>query len=177
MPDITFAEIESATKTFAADRERLCDAVGTLTRLIEELKRQALPAIKRAVAKTAESHSALSAMIDAARPLFIRPRTVVMHGIKLGLRKGPGGIDWDDDAAVVARIEKLFGPAKASLLIRTVKRPISAAIEDLDIAELKAIGCRVADTGDEIVIKPADSEVDKIVTALLAGAIEEEEAR
>jgi hypothetical protein len=78
---------------------------------------------------------------------------------------------------VVTLIEKSFPKAQADLLIKTTKKPIKKALEDLDVGALKRIGCRVVETGDEIVIKPADSEVDKIVTALLADAIDEQEAK
>ena len=46
------------------------------------------------------------------------------------------------------------------------------------MAELKRIGVTVEETGDQIVIKPTDSEVDKLVNALLADAerIESEQA-
>jgi hypothetical protein len=38
---------------------------------------------------------------------------------------------------------------------------------------LKKLGCTVRDTGDEVVIKPVDGDVDKIVRALLKDATEE----
>ena len=173
--DISLYTIEAAARQFAADRLELCTVVTNLNTSIEALKRHTIPQIKRRVAVAAESHAALEALVDKGRHLFIQPRTVVFHGIKVGLQKGRGGIEWDDDAKVVGLIEKHFTRAQADLLIKTTKKPIKKAIEDLGIADLKKIGCRIEETGDSIIIKPTDSQVDKLVTALLKDATSETE--
>jgi hypothetical protein len=173
MPDISLADIELAAKAFAADRAILAEVVDGLNDDIEGLKRHALPVIKRRVAHAAESQAVLMSLVDKARHLFVQPRTVIFHGIKVGLHKGSGGITWDDDATVIRLIEKHFTKAQAELLIKTTRKPIKKAIEDLDIADLKRIGCRIEETGDAIIIKPTDSHVDKLVNALLKDALEE----
>jgi hypothetical protein len=50
-----------------------------------------------------------------------------------------------------------------------------AALRALSTAELQRIGCTVSGTGDQIVAAPVDSEVDKLVDALLKGAAEDEQ--
>lgn len=172
-PETTLLTLDPLAKAYATKREDLASMVTLLNAQIEALKNAALPDIKKAVAKAAEKESDLTNAIDGARHLFIKPRTVVMHGIKFGLRKGSGGIDWEDDAKVVSLIEKLFPKAQAELLIKTTKKPIAKALADLDVSDLKRIGCTIESTGDVIVINPVDSAVDKIVTALLKGAAEE----
>ena len=172
-PEITLATIETGTRKFAADRDELTTCVTNLNNTIEALKRHAIPQIKRRVAAAAESQAALESLVDRARHLFVQPRTVIFHGIKVGLQKGRGGIDWDDDTKVVELIERHFSKAQADLLIKTTRKPIKKALEDLDIATLKKLGCRVDDTGDTIIIKATDSAVDKLVNALLKDATEE----
>ena len=173
MSETTLVTIEQSAKQFAFDYAELASEVQTLETQIQALKQAALAKIKRRVAKAAESKSALSNLIDGARHLFIKPRTIVCHGIKLGLRKGSGGIDWEDDARVVSLIEKHFSKSQAELLIKTTKKPIASALEDLDGAELKKIGVTVVATTDQVVIAPVDDDVDKLVTALLKDATEE----
>jgi hypothetical protein len=174
-PEISLATIETAAKAYSADHAALSETVAELNCEIEKLKRHYLPAIKRRVAKAAETRSALSDLVDASRDLFIRPRTVIFHGIKVGLRKIAGGIIWEDSSHVVALIKAHYPKAQADLLIKTTETPIAKAIEDLTDAEIKQIGCTTFDAKDNIVITPADTEVDKIVTALLADAIEPEQ--
>ena len=47
-------------------------------------------------------------------------------------------------------------------------------VQELSAAELKKIGVTVTDAGDQTVVKPVDSEVDKMVDALLKAAAGEE---
>lgn len=166
-------EIEAQTKQYARARADLAEAVSVLNETIEAAKRRALPKIKSLVAVAAEQHASLACVVDAHANLFQKPRTHIFHGIKIGFRKGTGGVDWEDDGRVVTLIRKHFSKAQADLLIKTTEKPIASALADLDVGELKRIGCTVEATGDVVVIKPADSEVDKVVTALLKGAVEE----
>lgn len=168
----TLAQIESLTKPYADARRELAEAVQTLEAIIEAAKRQALPKLKRLVATAAAHELDLKNAITAAPDLFTRPRTVVFHGVTVGLRKGSGGIDWADDDQVVKLIEKHFSKDEAELLIKTTKKPIKKALSDLDVATLKKLGCTVESTGDVVVVKPADSQVNKIVNALLKDATE-----
>ncbi|MBV2160527.1 host-nuclease inhibitor Gam family protein [Achromobacter denitrificans] len=168
----SLADIETRAKRYAEAREKLAELVSDLNAGIEALKRQAMPELKRAIARASEHHAQLKALIEAAPELFVKPRTVVFHGIKCGYLKGKGGIVWDDADAVVAAIQKNL-PDQAEALIRWTGKPLKEAINQLDVATLKKIGCRVVDTGDEVFIKPVDSAVDKMVDALLKDATEE----
>ena len=170
----TLNEIEQRAKKYSDAREVLAGIVGNLNAGIEALKRQAMPDIKRAVARASEQHDQLQEMIGAAPDLFTKPRTVTLHGIRVGYAKGKGGITWDDGDAVVAAIQKYL-PDQAEALIRWTGKPLKEAINQLDVSALKRIGCRVVGTGDQIVIKPVDSEVDKLVDALIKDAVATEE--
>jgi hypothetical protein len=168
----TLAKIEACAKKYADAREILTRLVSDLEAACEALKREALPDIKRAVARAGEQHDALKALIESAPELFVKPKTLTWHGLRMGYMKGKGGIEWDDPDAVVAAVQKLL-PEQAEALIRWCAKPLKEAINQLDVKDLKRIGCRVVDTGEVVFIKPIDGEVDKLVTALLKEATEE----
>ncbi|GHU33600.1 hypothetical protein AGMMS50256_25830 [Betaproteobacteria bacterium] len=168
----TLTEIEARAKKYADAREILTRLVADLEAACEALKREALPDIKRAVARASEQHDALKALIESAPELFVKPKTITWHGLRMGYMKGKGGIEWDDPDAVVAAIQKLL-PDQAEALIRWSAKPLKEAINQLDVKDLKRIGCRVVDTGEVVFIKPVDGEVDKLVNALLKEATEE----
>ena len=73
-------------------------------------------------------------------------------------------------------IEKHFTKAQMELLIKPTRKPIAKALVDLDVGDLKKLGCRVEATGDVVVIAPAKSDVDKLVKTLLAEGEEGEPA-
>jgi hypothetical protein len=173
--DTTLLDIEQSTKKFAEAYAELSDFVTELNDAVEAVKRARLKIIKAAVEKAAHRRATLETLIDGNRHLFIKPRTIIMHGIKVGLRKGAGGIEFDDPDKVVELIEKYF-PDDIDLLIHIEKTPNKEALANRPAADLKRLGVEVKDTTDQVVIKPTDTEVDKIVTALLKDATEQEAA-
>ncbi|MDR1710011.1 MAG: hypothetical protein LBS70_09875 [Candidatus Accumulibacter sp.] len=174
-PEITLADIDRRARLYANARAALAELVSELNAGIEALKRRSLPEIKRAVSHAAERHDDLKQLIEAAPELFRKPRTLTLHGIRLGYVKSKGKIEWDDADAVVAAIQRHL-PDQAEALIRWSARPLKEAINQLGVADLKKIGCRVTDTGDQVLIKPVDSETDRLVDALLKEATAQEAA-
>jgi hypothetical protein len=172
---ISLIDIEERARKYAGAREHLSGIVAALNEGIEELKRGHMKRLKKAVATAAEHHDALKALIEDAPDLFVKPRTVVFHGIKLGYQKGKGKIEWDDPDQVVRLIKKHF-PDQADVLVATTERPAKDALAQLTAAELKKLGISVTDGGDAVLIKPADSAVDKMVDALLRDATEDQVA-
>lgn len=172
---MTLQEIERATKLYADARADLASVVTELNDQIEAAKRKHLAEIKRLVARAADRHGALSAALQDGKDLFNKPRTATFHGIKVGFMKGKGGIAFDDADTVVARIHKLYDDAEAKTLLHITEKPDKEALENLPADQLKKLGCTVVNTDDQVVIKPADSEVDKVVKALLAAATEIEQ--
>lgn len=168
----SLTQIEARAKLYADARERLSSIVAELNAGIEAAKRKAIPEIKRAIASATTHHDHLRAMIEEAPGVFVKPRSVVFHGIKLGYQKGKGKIEWDDADQVVRLIKKHF-PDQADVLIKTEEKPVKDALNGLTAAELKKLGINVVEGGDVIFIKPTDSAVDKMVDALLKEATEE----
>ncbi len=168
-------EIERLTKDYAYAREALAQRVQGLEDEINTLKRKALPHIRKSVEAAAERRERLKSAIEVSHEFFIEPRTVTFHGIKVGLQKGKGKIEWDDDEQVVKLIRKHF-PEQADVLIKTTDKPVKKALAQLTVSELKKLGIEVEETGDQVVIKSTDSEIDKLVNALLKDEEVEKEA-
>ncbi len=166
-------DIDKRARAFADARAEVAAVVTVLNDGIDALKRESMPALKRGIARVAERHDHLRGIIEANPQLFTKPKTVVLHGVKVGFAKGKGGISFDDPAQVVKLIRKHL-PEQADVLIITKESPAKDALAQLSAAELKKIGCTVVNTGEQVVIKPADSEVDKLVDTLIKGATETE---
>ncbi|MHB8123769.1 MAG: host-nuclease inhibitor Gam family protein [Desulfuromonadaceae bacterium] len=162
----TLAEIERLTKDYADWRVQLSEAVLVAEHEIAAIKRQHVVTIKRKVEAVAERQAALKAAIEEAPELFKKPRTMILHGVKIGFQKEKGKISWDDKDQVVRLIKKHF-PEQADVLIKTVEKPIKDALQQLSAADLKRIGVTIGETGDVVIIKSTDSEIDKLVNALL----------
>lgn len=162
----TLNEIDKLAKNYAAIRTDLSLRVDSLNAEIAAARGRYLRGIKSAVASAAEAKAKLVAAIDETPEQFVKPRTVVMHGIKVGFGKGKGKIEFEDADQVVRLIRKHF-PEQFDVLVKTEEKPVKTALQNLAAAELKRLGITVEDTGDVVIVKAADSEVDKLVAALL----------
>jgi hypothetical protein len=166
---VTFAQIEEAALSFSTARRKLSDFVGDLETQMAELKRKAIKPIRDNVDATAEKQSLLYNLLKEAKDLFVSPRTVVLHGIKVGYQKGKGRVEYNDAAMVVERVRKHL-PKEFDDLIETKYVPNADALAKLDASTLRKLGVNIVDADDQIVLKPTDSAVDKVVNALLKDA-------
>jgi len=163
---MTLTEIEKLAREFSQAREALKGKVQTLEEEISAAKKRHLSGIRKSIEEAANRHMKLFDAISGSPELFVKPKTVIFHGIKLGYMKGKGEIVWDDTAQVVKLIKKNL-PDLVDALIKINETPVKTALAQLSVADLKKIGVTVVETGDEVFIKPTDSEIDKLINALL----------
>jgi hypothetical protein len=158
------SDIEKLTKDYA-------DALNTLSARKTDFEEESDLVLKKHVrllkyaGDTIEEKKAkLKAAIEANPQLFEKPKTVVLHGIQVGFRKGKGGLDWDNDEQVIKLIRKNL-PEQFDILVKTEESPVKSALNQLETATLKKLGIIVKETGDEVVIKGATSDVEKWLAA------------
>lgn len=159
-------EIEKLTRLFAEARKKLEEGKNALEDEIQSLKRSRRTGLLKLIHKAVEMELCLKSALEDSRELFIKPRTMIFHGVKIGFQKAKGKISWADDAQVVRLIKKHL-PEQADILIKTTEKPIKDALLNLSAADLKRIGVTVDETGDQVVIKATDSEIDKFMASLL----------
>ena len=163
---MNLGDIEKLTKVFAEARQLLADRVRGLEKEIQDIKRRKLPGIRSAVNNVTGKQAELKIAVEESRPLFVEPKTMTINGIKVGFQKAKGTISWADEDQVIKLIKKYL-PEQADILIKTKEKLIKAALQNLPAGDLKKIGCTVNETGDRVVIKSTDDEIDKLVDALL----------
>ena len=102
--------------------------------------------------------------------MFSKPRTRVLEGVRIGVKKQPGRVEVSDEAHCISLIRKHLTD-KAEQLIRTRESLDKAVLRSLDAQELELIGARTVPGEDEI-IAGTDGDVDALLAALLADAKE-----
>jgi hypothetical protein len=163
---MTLSEIEILAKQLSDARQNLKQGLDELDSEMTAIKKKFLPALRRAVEKAAQRHEALRGAIEEAPGLFVKPKTVIFHGIRLGYMKGKGEIIWDDESQVIKLIKKHF-PDDYEAYIKVTEKVLKTSVAAMSVSDLKKIGVTVIETGDEVFIKPTDSEIDKLINALL----------
>ncbi len=159
--------IEQIAKEHAADRTLLTERVHALHEEMEAAKRRRLPGIKTAVCNAQDSRLRLRAALEEHRALFERPKTRVLHGIKVGFQKAKGKLLFDLEVEQVLKLIRRHLPDQVQTLIKSTEKPVKPSLLQLPAADLKRIGCSVVGTGDQVVIAPVDSEIDELVDVLL----------
>lgn len=165
--------IEYATKEFADARGALSTRLQALNDEIAKAKRKALPGLRTAVELAAVLHKTLHGIIGENADCFVRPRTQIFHGVKVGFRKMKGELTWGGDDQVVKLIRK-HCPERFDSLVKTVETPLKDALAQLPADLLKKLAVSVENDSDVVFIKCTDSEIDKAVNALLKDAVAEE---
>ncbi|MFZ2269073.1 MAG: host-nuclease inhibitor Gam family protein [Azonexus sp.] len=167
----TITEIRAAAQRLA-DAHR--ESVSRATALENELNKAVTPiyaahrtGLDTAAEEEASAKADLQALVDAAPQLFSRPRSILVDGVKCGYRKGEDQLDWDDDATVINRIRAL-ALDEESVIIRTEESINVAALVALDGNDLRRIGVRRIPGIDQNFISFTDTDVEKLVKAILA---------
>lgn len=163
----TLGDIEHLAKRYAHRRAQLRAAVDALEGDIRQAKRKHLPTVQLRVEHAASLRDRLRACVAAHPEYFRSPKTIVLHGVRLGYAKKPDTVEWGDDITLVQRIERHV-PEQAELLInRPSPKPVKKALLSLTDKLLTKLGVRKIPGADEVVVKPTDTEVDKLVDRLL----------
>lgn len=163
---MSLLNIEQLAKEHAADRDVLSERVRALHEELVDAKRRKLPGIKSAVSQARDSKLRLVSAIEHGKGVFKSPRTRVFHGIKVGLKKAKGKLQYASAEKVVELIRKHFAD-QADVLIKTEETPVKGSLLQLQAGDLKKLGCSIEGTGDKVVIEPINTEIDELVEALL----------
>lgn len=169
--------IESRAQALEAAYQNFDIMIADLEHDLEAVKSKHLRNLKKQAAVVAYLEAELHGAVEQSSDLFKKPRTVTLHGIKLGFQSSVGSVSWNDDEQTVALIKKHF-KGRETEFIKTDETPKKDALRALSEAELAKVGCRIEGAGDQVFIKRIAGEVEKmfnkIIDKLVSAMIEEE---
>ena len=168
----TMQEIEKLMEKLSAVRDALAGTALAQDEEIASVEKKYAARIRKLTADFEAAAEAVTQAVSESPALFVKPKSVVLHGIQAGYRKGVGKIEWEDDDTVVALIRKHFKD-EFDILVKTTHKPIKDALGNLPAADLKKLGIQVEDTNDVAFVKLAEKEAAKLIRALLRKASKE----
>ena len=172
----TMEEIENRAKAFASARDELIERANVLREEHEAIKRRRLQGIKNSLDRVIAAREELHAAVKANPELFDKPKTRILHGVRVGWMKQRGKLTVADEAACIAALRKLFGD-EAEAYIKTTDKLVIAALQNLPGADLKKVGATITEDVDAVMIKPVDDAIDKLIAALTGDVELEAEAQ
>ncbi len=159
-------EIEVKALKLSAARDALAGAHTTCEEAVAVLRKEWRKEILKRTADFKVAAEDLQKLVAESATQFVKPRSVIMHGIKVGFQKGKGKLEWEDDEQVCKLIRK-HQPDLVTVLIKIEETPVKGALNELSAADLRKLGIVVEETGDVPFVKLADTEIAKMVKALL----------
>lgn len=165
------SQIESQCQAYDRASNELEYLIANLEEDLNKVKQKHLRGLKKAAATVAGLEAALTDAIGNSPQLFEKPRTVVLHGVKVGFTSSVGKLEFDDADTVLAHIRKLF-PEEKDLLIRTKHEPNKDALRNLSAQDLAKLNCRIVDAGDLVLVKRMAGDVEKLVGKLIDRMVE-----
>jgi hypothetical protein len=170
-PKIGFAEIEKLTHTYDTESARLEEQVAAMEEELQAVKQKWIRPLKKQASIVAASAANLYSAIESAPHLFVKPRTITINGVKVGLTTAKGKLEFEDEEKAVALIEKMFKDT-AEIYLNIKKTPNKDMIRTLDAVVLKKLGAQIEGEGDVVVLKREAGDVEKLIEKLIKKLVE-----
>ena len=159
--------IEKLAEKLAEKRDALANAVNEAQAEIDEVRERVMPDLRERIAAVAKAETKLRRAVVGGAAEFRKPRTRIMHGLRVGMRRGKSVLIFKNPDDVVALIDKHLSD-KAETLVNVTRKPAKSELAKLDPRTLKMIGVRISDGVDEAVVEPKSGEIEAMTKALLS---------
>ncbi len=159
-------DIDKLAEKHSKNQQELVTLVKNIEEQMDLVKKKHLKQLRTKVDQLNISNELLFIAVDENRSLFEKPKTHSLHGIKVGLQKGRGVMDWDDTGKLIKLIKKKYDD-HYGVLIDLKETPNKTGLEKLPADELKALGITISNSGDRVLIKDAKKDIGRVVVALL----------
>jgi hypothetical protein len=171
-------EIQAAALRLSQHTDGLREELTLLEAEVSAAQNAHMLSLRLRTRSVIKKQTELAALITANPGLFDKPRTLVVDGIKFGLRKQPGKMCWADDGKLIARLADLFAKGAISLgkydgAVETRYTVVAKGLEKLDASTLKRLGVTLEADTDAVEIKSVDCDVEKMVKAVIKDAMKD----
>lgn len=172
-PKVTLGEIEQLTARLADASNALDEQLAAYEQELQAVNDKHLRPLKRLASIVAQAEAELHTAIENGPQLFVKPRKLSLHGFSVGYSHSEGKLEFDDEELVIKLLKKKF-PELEETLIGTTEKVNKDAVKslDLDEAELKKLGMRIEDRGDQVLIKRSAGDIEKLLAKLKTKLVE-----
>lgn len=167
--EVSLGSIETACGRYDAAANELDTMIAELEQDLDDVRRKHLKRLKAQAGIVAAREAELRSQVEAKPELFVKPRTFILHGVKVGLTDSKGKLVWDiEDHELVALLKRKFKENdewKDYVISKDV--PSKEALRALDATALVKLGLRIEGAGDSIVVKRTAGDVEKMMDKLI----------
>ncbi len=162
----SLSEIEAQAKKYSEANNELAGVIEDMETEINRVKNDYLKKLQPLADTVSIEKSLLKVMIDESRLIFVKPKTYVFHGVKVGLQNSKGGIKVLDEAKTIELIKKNM-PDIAENMVKTSESLIKESLKLLSEIDLLKINCQKTPSVETVLIKSNRDEVEKFIDAMI----------
>lgn len=162
----SLSEIEAQTKKFAEANNQLAGVIDEMETEINRIKKDYLKRLQPLADNVSIEKALLKEAIDESRLIFVKPKTYVFHGVKVGLQSSKGSIKVIDEEKTIELIEKNFSDM-AENMIKSSKSVIKESLKLLSESDITKINCQKVPAAELVLIKSNRDEVEKFIDAMI----------
>jgi hypothetical protein len=107
----------------------------------------------------------------AGTSMFVKPKTLTIHGVKVGYTTSQGKLVFEDEATVIKLLKK-YHKDDIDWLIRTIEEVNMDGVKTLSAEALERLGCRIEGAGEKVLCKRVSGEVEKLINKLISKLVE-----
>lgn len=163
---MTIEIIEDSCRAVADARNALRSQHEKMQQELERVHRQYRPGLLLLIERWQNARADLLADLEVNAELFTRPRTQTFSGVKVGFTTQQSVVEFDDEQLLIEKIEKRFAKKTAAHFVKTEKTIRKKALYGLPQADHDALGIRMTEQNDKIVLTDIEGEFDKLIKAL-----------
>ena len=153
--------MEERAKLLATQRASLADVLASASAELSELTGKWGDKLKEAAAAVDESERTLVGYVEMAPFLFVRPQSIEVDGVRFGLRKGKGRLEYADEKKLIDRIERQLTKGQRGPLLKITKKVLKGPLARLSADVLKRLGVNVKAAGTEAFVGYPKSDLEK----------------
>lgn len=168
-------EIEELASAYSRARDELRDRVQQVQEDIDGVKRRHRSVLRRRIDAAKNAHNNLLEAVKESPEMFRRPKTRMLHGIRVGWIKQPGKVEVADEEVTISAIKRKLDDDQVEALIDIHEKLNKRSLRKLPARDLLRIGAVAVDAVDKPIARSTDSETDKLVDALMDGAETDDE--
>lgn len=159
--------IDRLAASYALNREGLADTLREMEAQLQAVREHFLPALKAEAAATGAARDRLAAAIEAQPELFLKPRSVQLHGIKCGIQSVPEKVEPGPNTVELIRKNM---PEAFDTLVRVEEKPIKAQLKELSRGDRQRCGCTTTPAEDRVLIKATGDAIETLVDKIIEDA-------
>jgi len=164
---MSLEDVKNKAESFKETMQSVEKVKELIRKQIESVEQTYGPLLTTATEAAAQAQNELALAIDSNRDCFVKPKTLNINGLKIGLQQGKTELLVPNEEETIVLIKEKFDKKKCALMIKTEESVIKGAFKNFKDAELEALGITRNAGIDEVYIKVEDSDISKVVTGLL----------